>query len=60
MALSKSERIEPGTDDHLVERAAICRRIGWIGTWTMPNELGEHVVIYLQPQHWLSADLGEL
>ena len=24
------------------------------------SELGEHVAIYLQPQHWISADLGEV
>jgi hypothetical protein len=22
------------------------------------NNLGEHVAIYLRPQHWLSADMG--
>jgi hypothetical protein len=24
------------------------------------SELGESVAIYLQPQHWVSADLGEV
>ena len=24
------------------------------------SELGSQVAIYLQPQHWLSADLGEV
>jgi hypothetical protein len=23
-------------------------------------QLGENVAIYLQPQHWLSADLGDI
>jgi nitroimidazol reductase NimA-like FMN-containing flavoprotein (pyridoxamine 5'-phosphate oxidase superfamily) len=55
-------RIEPGTDDHLVELARRYlppdRVDGYLDY--ARNELGEHVVIYLQPQHWLSADLGEL
>ncbi|WP_185292965.1 pyridoxamine 5'-phosphate oxidase family protein [Mycolicibacterium litorale] len=53
-------RIEPGTDDHLVE---VSRRY-------LPPEAvepylemarrehGESVVIHLRPQHWLSSDLG--
>ena len=53
-------RIEPGTDDHLVE----------LTTRYLPPEHvdpylefarrghGESVVIYLRPEHWLSADLG--
>ncbi len=24
------------------------------------TQLGEHVVIYMQPEHWVSADLGSL
>jgi hypothetical protein len=55
-------RIEPGTDDHLVELARRYlppdRVDGYLDY--ARNELGEHVVIYLQPQHWVSADLGEL
>jgi Pyridoxamine 5'-phosphate oxidase len=54
-------RIEPGTDEQLVEMT---------GRYLPPDkvdgyleyaraELGEHVAIYLQPQHWISADLGE-
>ncbi len=53
-------RIEPGTDEQLVE----------ITYRYMPgdaaekyldfarNNLGENVIIYMRPQHWLSADLG--
>jgi Pyridoxamine 5'-phosphate oxidase len=55
-------RIEPGTDDQLVE---ITRRYlppGQVDAYLdyARNELGESVAIYLQPEHWLSADLGEL
>jgi hypothetical protein len=55
-------RIEPGTDDQLVE---LTRRYlppeqvdGYLDY--ARSELGESVAIYLQPQHWLSADLGAL
>jgi hypothetical protein len=53
-------RIEPGTDAHLEE---ITRRYlsGEAADRYLEfarNELGEHVAIYLQPQHWLSADMG--
>lgn len=53
-------RIEPGTDAHLEE---ITRRYLSGGAADRylefaRNELGEHVAIYLQPQHWLSADMG--
>ena len=52
-------RIEPGTDDHHIELA---RR------YLPPDRadrylryalgLGEQVVIFMRPEHWLSADLG--
>jgi hypothetical protein len=55
-------RIEPGTDDQLVE---LTRRYlppeqvdGYLDY--ARSELGESVAIYLQPPHWLSADLGAL
>jgi nitroimidazol reductase NimA-like FMN-containing flavoprotein (pyridoxamine 5'-phosphate oxidase superfamily) len=53
-------RIEPGTDALLEE---ITRRYlsGDAAEKYLDfarNELGEHVVIYMQPQHWLSADMG--
>lgn len=52
-------RVEPGTDDHHIELA---RRY-------LPADraerylkfalgIGEQVVIYLRPQHWVSADMG--
>lgn len=52
--------IEPGTDAHLEE---ITRRYlsGEAADRYLEfarNELGEHVVIRMQPQHWLSADMG--
>jgi hypothetical protein len=55
-------RIEPSTDDQLVEltrRYMPPERVDAYLDYAR-NELGESVVIYLQPQHWLSADLGEL
>ena len=52
--------IEPGTDAHLEE---ITRR--YLSGDAVDKylefaraELGENVVISMQPQHWLSADLG--
>lgn len=53
-------RIEPGTDAQLEE---IIRRYlsGDAADKYLEfarNELGEHVAIYLQPQHWLSSDMG--
>ncbi|MGH3563836.1 MAG: pyridoxamine 5'-phosphate oxidase family protein [Mycobacterium sp.] len=55
-------RIEPGADEQLVElarRYLTPQRVDAYLDYAR-NELGENVVIYLQPQHWLSADLGEL
>ncbi|MGV0851986.1 pyridoxamine 5'-phosphate oxidase family protein [Mycolicibacterium phlei] len=55
-------RIEPGTDDYLVE---VTRRYlppekvdGYLEC--ARREHGESVVIFMRPQHWLSADLGAL
>jgi nitroimidazol reductase NimA-like FMN-containing flavoprotein (pyridoxamine 5'-phosphate oxidase superfamily) len=55
-------RIEPGTDEQMVELAhrylsgeAAERYIEFAR-----KELGDHVAVYLQPQHWVSADLGAL
>jgi Pyridoxamine 5'-phosphate oxidase len=53
-------RIEPGTDAHLEE---VTRRYltGDAADRYLEfarNELGENVVIHMQPQHWLSADMG--
>ena len=55
-------RIEPGTDDHHLELARRYLAPQRVDAWLdyARSELGENVVIYLQPQHWLSADLGEL
>ncbi|MCV7280631.1 pyridoxamine 5'-phosphate oxidase family protein [Mycolicibacterium flavescens] len=53
-------RIEPGTDDYLVE---VTKRYlppekveGYLEM--ARREHGESVVIFMRPQHWLSADLG--
>lgn len=55
-------RIEPGTDDHLVE---MTKRYlppenvdGYLEL--ARSDHGDAVVIFLDPQHWLSADLGRL
>jgi hypothetical protein len=52
--------IEPGTDDHHVELARRYlppERAEKYLRFAL-SELGEQVVIYLRPQHWISADLG--
>jgi nitroimidazol reductase NimA-like FMN-containing flavoprotein (pyridoxamine 5'-phosphate oxidase superfamily) len=53
-------RIEPGTDAQLEEMTrrylsgdAADRYLRFAR-----ENLGDHVAIYMQPQHWLSADLG--
>jgi nitroimidazol reductase NimA-like FMN-containing flavoprotein (pyridoxamine 5'-phosphate oxidase superfamily) len=53
-------RIEPGTDEQTVELAQ-----RYLPPEKVPgyleyarSELGAHVAIYMQPQHWISADLG--
>jgi hypothetical protein len=55
-------RIEPGTDAQLEE---VTRR--YLSGDAADNylkfareNLGENVVIYMDPQHWLSADMGSL
>jgi hypothetical protein len=55
-------RIEPGTDEQLVEMA---RRYldpdkvdGYLEV--ARREHGETVAVYLTPKHWLSADLGSV
>ncbi len=53
-------RIEPGTDTQLEE---VTRRYleGESADRYLDfarNNLGDNVVIYMKPQHWLSADLG--
>lgn len=55
-------RVEPSSDDQLVEltrRYVSPERVDAYLDYAR-NELGENVTIYLQPQHWLAADLGEL
>ena len=55
-------RIEPGTDEQLVELARRYLAPGRVDGYLeyARREHGESVTIYLEPQHWLSADLGEL
>ncbi|MEB3022891.1 pyridoxamine 5'-phosphate oxidase family protein [[Mycobacterium] crassicus] len=53
-------RIEPGTDDHHVELARRYlppERAERYLKFAL-TELGEQVIIYLRPQHWISADMG--
>lgn len=55
-------RIELGTDDQLVEltkRYIAPERVDGYLEFAR-REHGESVVIYLQPQHWVSADLGQV
>lgn len=55
-------RIEPGTDDHLVEMTKRYLPPDKVDGYLeyARSEHGEMVVIHLEPQHWLSADLGSL
>ncbi len=55
-------RIEPGTDEQLVEMArrylAPDKVDGYLEV--ARREHGETVAVYLTPKHWLSADLGSV
>jgi hypothetical protein len=53
-------RIEPGTDDLLVEVTKRYLPPAAVEPYLemARREHGESVVIYMRPQHWLSADLG--
>jgi hypothetical protein len=53
-------RIEPGTDEQLVELAKRYVAPDKVDEYLdyARRELGANVAIYMQPQHWLSADLG--
>jgi hypothetical protein len=53
-------RIEPGTDDQQVELARRYLPADRVDAYLeyARNELGEHVAIFMQPQHWISSDLG--
>ena len=55
-------RIEPGTDEQLEE---VTRR--YLSGDAADNylkfareNLGENVIVYMKPEHWLSADMGSL
>ncbi|MGB3474126.1 MAG: pyridoxamine 5'-phosphate oxidase family protein [Mycobacterium sp.] len=55
-------RIEPGTDDlhaELAHRYLPPDRAEKFLKYALA-QLGEQVVIYLRPQHWISADLGAI
>jgi nitroimidazol reductase NimA-like FMN-containing flavoprotein (pyridoxamine 5'-phosphate oxidase superfamily) len=53
-------RIEPGTDEHLVELTKRYLPPEKVEPYVefARREHGDSVVIYLTPEHWLSADLG--
>lgn len=55
-------RIEPGTDDQLVELTKRYLPPEAVETYLemARREHGDSVAIYLTPAHWLSADLGSL
>jgi hypothetical protein len=55
-------RIEPGTDEQLVEVTKRYLAPDKVDAYLeyARIELGEHVIIYLRPEHWLSADLGAI
>ena len=53
-------RIEPGTDEHLVELTKRYLPADKVDAYLefARREHGDSVIIFLKPQHWLSADLG--
>ncbi|SNW20043.1 pyridoxamine 5'-phosphate oxidase-like protein [Mycolicibacterium thermoresistibile] len=53
-------RIEPGTDEMMAEMARRYLSAESADRYLQfaRENLGEHVAIYLEPRHWLSADLG--
>jgi hypothetical protein len=53
-------RIEPGTDEQLVEMTKRYLPADKVDDYLeyARRDLGANVAIYMQPQHWLSADLG--
>jgi len=55
-------RIEPGTDDQLVEMTKRYLAPEKVDAYLefARREHGESVAIWLKPQHWLSADLGSI
>jgi nitroimidazol reductase NimA-like FMN-containing flavoprotein (pyridoxamine 5'-phosphate oxidase superfamily) len=55
-------RIEPGTDDQLVELTKRYLAPDKVDAYleVARREHGEAVAIWLKPEHWLSADLGSL
>ena len=55
-------RIEPGTDDQLVELTKRYLPPDKVDAYleVARREHGESVAIFLRPQHWLSADLGAI
>lgn len=53
-------RVEPATDDQLVEVSARYLSGDKLDTYLgyARGSHGDQVVIYLEPEHWFSADLG--
>jgi hypothetical protein len=54
------DRIEPGTDDQLVEMSRRYLPPEAVEPYleVARREHGPSVAVYLRPQHWLSADMG--
>lgn len=56
----RAVRRVPGTDEMLREMAARYLPPDQVSEYVRfaTEELGEHVAIFMRPEHWLSADLG--
>ncbi len=54
--------IEPGADEHLVELTKRYLPADKVDAYLefARREHGDSVIIFLKPQHWLSADLGAI
>ena len=55
-------RIEPGTDDQLVEvtkRYLAPEKVDAYLEFAR-REHGESVIVFMKPEHWISADLGSV
>ncbi len=55
-------RIDPGSHDRSWEMAARYLPSDQVAEFVEHEkaQLGEHATIYMQPAHWLSADMGSL
>jgi hypothetical protein len=56
------DRIEPGTDEQLVEMTKRYLAPEKVEPYLefARREHGENIAVFLKPEHWISADLGSV